>query len=388
MVKIEFLVFGYRRLVTAPENLSLLSSLLVRSGISSVITADGAFLIRERDFETIRDLMSGRIEFSCSKPLGLYGMWKGYTHKAALLLSLALMTALVLFLSCVVWDIRVEGNSTVTDGEIILGLSDCGLQIGDLWMGINRSRVEAEFLDKYEDLSWININRRGCVAYVKVIEADVHNEPQSEISPKYSNIVSKSDCIIEEITVKSGTANVRVGDAVKKGDLLVIGVLPEEAGGGLCAAEATVIGRINDSASVEIGRSEDKITYSDRKIYSITLKFFKFSLNIFKLYGNLTNEYDIIDNEIAYSLFGRYKLPLSIKTVYCVKRESNRVVFSDDELALVAKERLNAKIAARLLDADLLKLSTIGEFTENGYYLKSDIVYLTEVGEQVGIQLD
>ena len=387
MVKIEFALFGYRRITVNAENVSLLSSILLRAGIPSIINSDGHIIIRERDFEKTKDLLSGRMDFAYSEPLGAYGAWKKCRYKAAMLISFVVTSLLVCLLSGVIWDIRVEGNSNVTDAEIILELNEYGFEVGQLWSSVNKSEVEASLLDSNDKLSWININRRGCVAYVKVIESD-NKEEVKENRLKHSNIIADLDCVIEEITVKSGTPNVKVGDTVKKGDLLVIGVLPEASGGGLCAAEATVIGRVSDSVSVKIGREEEKNAYSDRKIYSITLKIFKFSLNIFKLYGNLTNECDIIENEVAYSLFGRYKLPLSVRTVYYTEKQSEPVVYSDEKLVEIATKRLHSLMADKLLSADLIRLRTSGEFTEEGYYLRSDIVYLTEVGEKVEILLD
>ena len=102
----------------------------------------------------------------------------------------------------------------------------------------------------------------------------------------------------------------------------------------------------------------------------------------------MTNECDIIENEVAYSLFGRYKLPISINTVYYIKRDAKLAVYSDEKIVLIAGERLSALMAEKLASGDLLRLRTNGEFTEKGYFLRSDIIYLTEVGETVEIMLD
>ena len=44
---------------------------------------------------------------------------------------------------------------------------------------------------------------------------------------------------------------VKVGDVVKKGDLLISGVLPLELGGGFCTAQGEVKGRVADRVEVE-----------------------------------------------------------------------------------------------------------------------------------------
>lgn len=389
MVKIDAFIFGYRRLNIDPENLSLLTSILLRASIPSVINNDGTVTVRERDFDKILKLISGRIKFSYSEALGIYGWWRRLEHKAPIVISTVISVCLVIFLSNLVWDIRVEGNEALTDSEVILTLAECGFEIGDMWSGIDRSEIESTFLDKNSAISWININRRGSVAYIKVLEKEINKEEDKEIeNSEPSNLVAAADCVIEEITVKRGIAVVKAGDTVRKGDLLVIGALPPESGGGFCNAEATVIGRINDHISVDVARNYEKKTDLNKKLYSCTVNFFKISLNIFKRYGNLTNECVIIENEIKYSLFDRCALPLSVSTSYIMEYASDEVFYTDEELVKIACDRLMALTASRLEGADLLKIKTAGDFTDEGYSISSDIVFLCEVSERVKLEIE
>ena len=388
MARIDFWLFGYCRLKISPEDLSALGSILLRAGIPSVVNSDGDVIVRERDYPKIKDLISGRIEFTSSEPLGLYGGWLRAPCKVGIIITLLISIALCLFLSTLVWDIRVEGNLDLTDGEVILALSECGLEVGDFWGAVNRSKVETALLSLNPKVAWVNINRHGTVAYVRLIERTGKPQPIEQGNNSYSNIVATADCVIEEITVRRGIALVKPGDTVRKGDILVLGRLPDEFGGAFCAADASVIGRINERISLSLCRSEEKNSYIGRQIYSVTIKIFKFSLNIFKLYGNLTNECDIIENEIAYSLFNICKLPVSIKTVYLMKSESLTVNYTDDELVNIASKRLNSLTASRLESADLLRIKTDGEFTDEGYIISSDIVYLSEVGESAKLNVN
>lgn len=387
MVRIDCLIFGYRKLKIDPADLSSVTSVLLRSSIPSRINSDGTLTVRERDFEKIKTLFSGRIDFEHSEPLGLAGKYKLLPHKAAYLSALVVSLALVLLLSSIVWDVRVEGNENIPDSEIRLGLSECGFSVGNLWPMLNRSKIEAIYLEKEKRISWINLNRRGSVAYVTVIEND-EEEEKEEDRYEYSNIISGCDCVIEEITVKRGTAAVKPGDVVKKGDVLIIGVLPEEAGGGFCSAEGSVIGRISDKITVEADRNYEKTVAKNKRVYSVTLNFFKFSLNIFKLYGNLTNKCVIIETEKTYSLFGRCKLPFSVSIKYIPEYITEEAVYSDEELVQIASSRLDALTAARLSTSDLLRIRSYGEFTDNGYVISSDIVFLSEVSQTTEFRIE
>ena len=382
MVRIDCLIFGYRKIKISPETLSVATSVLLRASIPSRINADGTLTVRERDFLKIKDLFKGRIEFEHSEPLGLFGKYKCLPYKTAYFSAIFLSFFLILFLSNFVWDIRIDGNVNIPDSDIALRLSECGFQIGDFWGAKDRSRIESNYLESDGRISWININRRGSVAYISVIEKEDKEEIDSEISG-YSNLVATADCVIEEITVKRGTAAVKPGDVVKKGDILIIGILPEEVGGAFCAAEGSDLGRINEQITVCVDRKYDEIVEKEKKIYSITLNFFKISINIFKLYGNLTDKYDIIDTEKTYSLFGKCRLPLSVSIKYIPDYSFEEMEYTDEELVGVASSRLDALTAIRLCASDLLKIRSYGEFTEEGYLMSSDIVFLSDVTERM-----
>ena len=386
MVRIDCLIFGYRKILIPPEKLSLATSILLRASILSSIGSNGTLIVRERDVAKISELFNGRIDFECSEPLGLVGRCKRINNKIAYAVATVISTVLIIFLSNLVWDVRIEGNLNIPDSDIILRLSECGLGIGDLWPTMDRSRIESKYLENDERISWININRRGSVAYVSVLENENKEESDGELLG-YSNIVAAEDCVIEEITVKRGIAAVKPGDAVKKGDILIIGVMPAEAGGAFCAAEGSVLGRVSEQISVNVDRKYDKKTEKGKDIRSITLNFFKFSLNIFKIYGNLTNNCDIIKTEKTYSLFGKCRLPFSVSIDFIPQYSYEAAEYTDEELVSVASARLDALTTARICLSDLLKIKSHGRFTEEGFTMSSDIVYLTNVAERVELDI-
>ncbi len=170
MERIDCLLFGYRRVAVAREDLSVATSLLLRGGIIAKIGTDGGFSVRERDLERLCELLRGKVEYQLSEPLGVPGRIKSFPHKLGASVGLVTALILTLFLSSLVWDVRVEGNDEIPDARIVYELSECGFSVGSLWLLSDRSEVEAMMLANNPELSWININRRGSVAYVIVAE--------------------------------------------------------------------------------------------------------------------------------------------------------------------------------------------------------------------------
>ena len=375
MVRADFLLFGYREIAMDMTDIPIAASILLQNGIRVSIINDGCALAKEKDISKIRKILSGRISISISEPKGLYGTWKRRQHKVATVICATASILTLLLSQCLVWDIRPSGNENIANSDIKARLESCGFSVGDLWHEKTLSKVETEFLKRYDDISWININRRGTVAYVSVIEKDIENENTEATNILYSNIVAAYDCVIDEVTVKSGTAMVKPGDSVKKGDLLILG-----ANGDFCRAEGQIVGRVSDSLTVKVDRKYEKRLISSKKIDEISIHIFKISINIFKTYGNLTTECDIIDDVKEYSLPNGASLPLSITLRYLPSYTFDSGEYSDEELVSLAKDRISLYTALVLAESDLVRISTDGEFTEDGYKMWSDILYLTDVG--------
>lgn len=380
MVGISYLIFGYRRLRVDPSQLSSLTSVLLRASIQSRISHDGYVIIKEKDVGKTKGLLSGRIEYSISEPLGVVGAFKKIRWKGATVTALVFSVIIGAFLSSLVWDVRVSGNETVGTDEIIEMLSESGIKVGAFWHKVSFDKIETSMLSLNDKLSWVNVNRRGTVAYVRVIEMPRSDEQEDEINVEYANIVANVDCVIEEITVRAGIPTVKPGDTVKKGDVLVLGVLPEEFGGGFCRAEAEVFGRVSDSISVTVEREYREKEYLDREIYNIRVNLFNFSINIFKKSRNLTSSCDIIENEIEYSRPDGLRLPFSLTVGYLPITQSRIAYYSDDELVHLASDRLISLTEERLMGCDLLRISTMGEFTGSGYCMQTDLIYIAPVG--------
>ena len=100
MVRIDALIFGYRKLKIDPSDLSLVTSLLLRNSIPSIINNDGTITVRERDIKRIQNIFFGRIDYSCSDSLGLPEIFKRIKYKGtvaiSLLISLILAQCLVI----------------------------------------------------------------------------------------------------------------------------------------------------------------------------------------------------------------------------------------------------------------------------------------------------
>ena len=384
MVKSKYFIFGYREIFVGDRAGEFVARLIKAKIPFEAICAE-RILILEGDFQRFQRLFRNE-SYTTSELLGIRGLPRKIKHRAAFYISSLVGVLLVILSSLLVWDVRISGNETVPDALILERLEECGFSVGSIWNNLAFSDIEYDMLEKCEEISWINVNRVGTVAFVKVIESR-ESAGEGSVPTGYANIVADRDCVIEEITVKRGTPVVKVGDTVRKGDLLIMGVENNELGR-LTYAEGSIVGRAYDTLSTSVGRERSVRYKKSENISSVTIKIFDFSLNIFKKYGNLDNECDIIESKRRITLFGKYRLPIEIETKSEVFYETVTDKLSDAELISVCSVRHRQMLKSRLMDRDLGKITTSGSISDDGYVLTSDIVYSAEVGAVSEIKVE
>ena len=138
-------------------------------------------------------------------------------RRIALLLGMVIAFSALIAVSQRTWEIRVTGSSHPEQIEQILreyGLLD--------WHSVVAGRIgEAEKMltSGQEDILWSSISVKGAVVDVYIKE-DKSLKPQAPLS---GNIVAAKDCVIKNLIVTQGTAQVKNGQLVSKGQKLIDG---------------------------------------------------------------------------------------------------------------------------------------------------------------------
>lgn len=387
MARLSELIFGYRRGKVEKKDTPKLIGSFLKLGITSSITPEGSFTVPEKDAGRFKTYAEGRIRFTLSEPLGVPGLFIRGRKRYGLILAVILVCVLYYLSSGLVWDVRVSGNEGLSDQSVIEALEQVGFGVGSSWRKADNSAIENKLLMTRNDIAWVSLVRRGTVAYVRIIESENVNQERVPV-PLYSNVIADRDGVIEEITVKSGVAVVKSGDVVRKGDVLISGVVETERGVILCRAEGSVRAKAVANVSVLATREVRINEPSDTSLAYVRAVLFKFSINIFKNYGNHENNCDIIEEIKDYALFGGHKLPFKLEKGYFVEYSEVTYMRTEDEMAKAARIELEDRINTEFRDADILKLRTTGEFCDDGYVLTSRVVYATEIGEESAIEVN
>ena len=386
MARLDELIFGYVEITVSDSDAARAADILVREGISASFSSPSVIRVSYRRYTALSSAFAKKIQYTSSEVGGMRGFLQRNKHRWGLICG-ALTAALLLWISTLfVWDVRVEGCESGYEEEIISALSECGLRVGSVWGRIDRDTVEQRTLSVCDEISWINVNRRGTVAYVSVVDRITHVTEEERSG--YASLVASRDCVIEEITVEKGVAAVKAGDTVRAGEVLISGVIPSELGGGFCYAEGSVKGRFFDSVSVFQEESVSEYRVLEEKISTVTLNFFGFSVNIFKNYRNYVGECDIIEKNKDFTLWNGKKIPISLTVRKIFPKECVTVTLTPEKMTELASQKMSEELSSRLSERELIRLQTSGDFADGGYVMRTDFICIGEVSEVKDLTVD
>ena len=87
------------------------------------------------------------------------------------------------------------------------------------------NNIQHQLLHKIPELLYIGIEKKGTIYQVDAIEKSIEKEKEQ---PSLQHLIAKKDGVIEKIFIKNGLSKVNVNDVVKKGDILVSGLIETE----------------------------------------------------------------------------------------------------------------------------------------------------------------
>lgn len=346
---------------------------------------ESAFLIiRARQKEYVRAFAEAeKLKLKFGRIEGAPRIFLRYANRFGLVFGVIAAFLLVIASTLFAWDIRVEGNERLTDAAIIEELAEHGVKIGAFLPSLDLHHATNSFLIDSDGIAWMSLYRRGNVIFAKVLEMEKKEEANSNGAPSYANLISKYDAIIDSFALVRGKPSVKVGQVVRRGDLVAGGILSGGAGTSYVRAEGAVYGRVFHELTVEIPfesvENDVERTLCTQKEIIFFGKSIKFSNNS----GNLSPTYDTIENKEQICLFGRIRLPIYVKERYAVFYGAHKVTLSESQAALLAYRRMNTEERRLLADATLLSRETEGKFTDRSYVLTCRLTVRRNIAEEV-----
>jgi len=244
---------------------------------------------------------------TCGAPVKLRALRARY----ALAVGAVLCTAVIAVSSCFVWDIRVVGNETLSTGEIVRALSDCGAGIGSFWPGFTGDGLRNELLLRLPELRWAAVNYDSSTITVIVRERTEKPEMVDEHQP--AHIIAEKSGIVDRVSVLMGKPQVAERQTVLAGEPLISGAVPSTFGDTrIVHALGTVQARTWYEIRASRPLTETKKVYTGRERHRLALTFGTKRVNF---YGNsriYDGNCDKIIKEYPLSVPGVFTLPVTL----------------------------------------------------------------------------
>ena len=240
---------------------------------------------------------------------------------------------------------------------------------------------ERILIDNKDTLEWLEIEESGTKYIVRLVERKKETK-QNEY--QYQSVVASKDATIASIKAYSGEKVKQVNEYVKKGDVIISGILTKPDGTNLyIKAKGSVLGEVWYKVSVEypLYYKEERVTGKNKSVILICFlnkeipifpykkykqfkrqsrslienNFIPFKITKEKLYEVIIKE-DIYTNEEA--------IQKAIEEAKLKIKEKNKNIINIKNVQMLDKENLNSKIKINLFVSVIEDITEITEVKE------------------------
>jgi len=230
------------------------------------------------------------------------------THRG-ILYGAAAFAVILFLLSMRVWCIDVTGNTTLDSRAVLSALSENGLSPGTRISEIDTKKVEQKLMLMFPKIRWMTINTQGCTMQVCIREKT--EKPEIVKQEGVCNMVASATGQVVAVRVFKGTAQVKKGDAVVRGQLLVSGVVEDKLGGTtMVHSSAEIIAETSRSCEIQIPLRQNVREATGTRIVRKSLQLFGADFPL-TFVGKPKGDYEVSGTQSEIRLFGT-PLPLSL----------------------------------------------------------------------------
>lgn len=302
-----------------------------------------------------------------------------YKKRKIFVLFLILIIFLVFISSNFVWNIEIIEENGLEIENIMESINTAGLTIGKFKSNIDTKEIINKVRLERNDIAWMGIELKGTNAIVKLVKAE--EKPEIVDEEEYCNIVSNKNGVITKINAQDGTSNVKVGDTVSEGDILINGWMEGKyTGVRYVHAKGEIEARVwyTKKKTIQYNTTEKQSTGNEETNYGIKINNFKINfpkgVSKFKFY-------DTIETEDKIKLFSNFYLPISVVKTTNQEYEEVKKTYTVEEAKSLGIQQLEEKLENEIENKENIVNKNINTYeNENSI----DIYVTYEVLENIG----
>ena len=338
------------------------------------------FNVRIKEFKEVCKIVK---QLNCKLKIrskkGLPFLMYKYKKRKAFAILLIIVVFIIGLSSMYVWNVDIIEENNQELPNIRQDIEEAGIKLGTLKSKINSKEIINKIRLKRNDVAWMGIEKKGTNIIVKLVKAD--QKPEIVDTNEYCNIVSDKTGVITKINAQNGTANVKVGDTINKGDILINGWMEGKYTGiRYVHAKGEIKAKVwyTKNKKIPYILTQTRETGNQENKYS--LKINNFEINFLKKYSKF-EIYDTIETDSKFRIFSDFYLPISVVKTTFKEKENYTQKYTLEEAKTLGIEELQEELKKEIKDEKKIVNKNINTYEkEDGVE-----IYVTyEVLENIG----
>ena len=249
-------------------------------------------IIKKEEFDLLNEI-KGIYEYKIIKEYGVSSLKEIFLKNIHLLILIIINIALIIFISNHIYEVEIVEDSKELKTFVTNLLEEKNIKKYKKKPS-NLNTLKQEILKENNDkLEWIEIIESG-IKYIVKVEERIKDKMNSNNS--FSDIVASKDGVIKKIVAESGKIVVLKDAFVKKGDILITGIISEN---NYVRSKGKVIANTWYKVKVEESLHEKSYSLTNNKKKGFKIKFFNKEFLFYKEYkSNEKTEKIIFKNSI------------------------------------------------------------------------------------------
>lgn len=302
------------------------------------------------------------------KKVGVPFFISRYRLRLGIVVGVVVFLSVLTILSNFVWSIEVVGLENMEREEVLATLEELGLKVGSYIPSIDVRKLKQQFLLKSDEVAWIGININSSVAEIQIHER-VQSPEFTVDNDKACDVVASQAGLIKYMEVYDGQPQVKVGEVVLDGQLLISGIIEDAKGNvTLKHARAKILALVWEETEIVVEMSHQYQVDTGQKKTLNTLVLFGMEIPLYFSDKADFNYYEE-SGSVPLSIFG-FKLPISVERRVLIGYEDATEELSESAAKKLAFEKLDEYIQDVYKDSYIEKQDAVGR-VENGKYILS-----------------
>lgn len=295
---------------------------------------------------------------------GLPFFIKKINSRKGFVFGLMISLLIIFFFSNMIWSIQINGASAELEHNVKQTLNQIGVKKGAFILSLpGEQEIQQAVTEEIDNLTWIGVKRLGTRYSFEVVEKTFPKE-QEALNPRH--LIAKKKAVIHKVFAEQGQAMVKEKEYVRKGDILISGLVGEGDNQKVVPAKGKVLGEVWYLSKASVPLKSTIVTNTG----NIQTKYFfnisKFTVPIWGFKKESFSEKEtLVDEKPIYFL--KWQLPISFMKKKILEVETKERVLSEKQAKDIAIQMTEKDIIREVpLDAEIKGKKILQEKVDNG----------------------